>query len=412
MFNKLKKALGFGPGDENDELITDDPEVPQDNVSALTFNPQAVASDAGTADTEATVKEIFEHVVEHFNKTLPDFLKNSVDPEKEKKYLYETLSADVKAHLAALESNVHARVGESWRAEREKLQTELKTLSKTAKDIEAKRNELKTAQLSSERQRRAMTERIHELEKQMLALEAEKEQVDLENKSMLNKVKVAGVYEKDNEALREQIAALQAELNNRKVGNAGAGDEETVFTAPEPQIIDPNPELQEKIEALNAENAELKENIEKLREIEAEHKEMVGKMDEIDKNLSKINEAHNSKEIKIKGLKKELYEANRNLEDMKKELDAARKEIDETHKKLEAANKEIAETEELKKAKPEKSNYKEKTENPITFREDDDILNDTDWIVQPKSETKNNRNRDKSKTKKNSDFDDGQMSLW
>ena len=397
MFDKLKKAFGFGEPDEADELIVDDPDTGLNTPTALSegLNSQ---TDERSPETESVVLEIFNHVVEQFNEALPDFLKKSVNPDLQKKALYDSLSNDVKRHLSELEQNVSRQLEDSWRQERDKLRNELKTVSKTAKDIEAKRAELKSQQLSADRQKRAMTERIHELEKRYLSLEAEKEQLDLENKSMINKVKVAAVHEKDNEQLREQIASLQQALNESKMQTGKDSSDQFPWAKLE-ALESKLAEAEKTKEQLTAANTELTGKNLELVKIEKNYKTMIGKMGLIEKQLSEIDKLNESKDAKIKSLTEQLGEAQKRAEKAEKQL-----------KGLSADAGGKASTDEGLSIAAEKDAPYSKTER-IDLN-DDDILNDTDWIVQT-TPKKGHKRKEGSKGKKNMQHDDDrQMSLW
>lgn len=57
---------------------------------------------------------------------------------------------------------------------------------------------------------------MHELEARIAALEAEKEQFELENKSLVNKLKVSNVHQEELEAASAEIERLRAELKTQK----------------------------------------------------------------------------------------------------------------------------------------------------------------------------------------------------
>lgn len=386
MLSKLKKALGFG-NVSDDDLISDDPDVrTPDNSSFNTdIEPEVTV---GTEDINKTTRRIFTHIIDEFNKALPSFLAQSVDPEREKEALYNTLSADLKAHLSALEKDANRRVENSWRAEREKLQKELKNISDTAKDIEAKRSELKSQQLSSDRQRRALSERVRELEKQVAGLEADKEQLDLEIKSMLNKVKVSQVYEKECQSLREQVASLQSDLNNRRVELSG----------------DRSPAQSDFDESKH--NEALME-LERLKAVEADYNSIVDKMTQVEGQMSKYAEVLESKDAKIGSLSKELTRLN-------KEFDKVKKSRSDLEEELSGVRSELAEARKSNKPAVEETPKSNKHKSRrVALPEDDDILNDTDWIVNaPNNRSKSSNKAERSKQKKSTTRDDGQMSLW
>ena len=406
MFNKLKKAFGFGGADDNDELIADDPDLQSSNSSP--FSGEYIATEEiSLNETESLTNEIFKHVVEQFNIALPGFLKDSVDSERQKKALYDSLADDVKTHLKNVEKNVVRQFDEAWRTEREKLQTDLKNISQTAKDIESKRAELKSQQLSSERQRRALQERIHDLEKQMATFEAEREQLELENKSMLNKVKVAQVYEKDMESMREQIADLQAQLNRKRV----EGEETQAEPIVQIKEINPNPELLERISALETQNKELQQRNDELAQIEEEYNSMIEKMEQIEEQFSKIDEVTAAKDAKIDSLKKKLAEANETIARNASELEIAHAETANLRKDYQDALNRIEASE--RSQRKDESVTHERFDDMKENDDDDDILKDTDWIVQPSNKQKQDGPRtERTKVKRQSQIEDGQMSLW
>lgn len=385
MFDKLKKALGFGTIDENDELLDDDKDRQQPVSTAQFAYDNVDTAEDPSVSVEDTVHEIFEHVVARFNEALPDFLRKSVDPEKEQKLLHETLSDDVKAHLSRLEDSVAKRVEGAWRAEREKLQHELKEMSRSAKDIEAKRNELRTQQLSADRQKRAMTERIHELEKQLLTSEAEKEQLELENKSMLNKVKVAQVYEKDIEDMREHINALQSEIAGLRSGKTDGDSEQSAAVVPDPETG----RLKDENEGLKAKVAEMTAAVE-------EYNQMIDKMEQVEEQLNRIIEMNREKDAKIREYKT-LIDENQAL-------------IQRKDSEIEELRRSLAEKEASAPADYEASAL----QAPPAVAAEDDNLTDTDWTVQttPGRSAKPQGGARHERGKNKRDREDGQMSLW
>lgn len=403
MFDKLKKVFGFDVPEDNDELIADDPELKSSDVSPFTGTTAVSQTHLTASDADEVAVKIFDHVVEQFNQALPDFLKKSVDPEKEKKALYDSLSADLKAHLSGLEANVTAQLDETWRNEREKLQSDLKNISQTAKDIEAKRAELKSQQLSADRQKRAMQERIHDLEKRNLALEAEKDQLELEVKSMLNKVKVAQVYEKDIESMRERLNDMQNKLLDKETadGTRALKDE---IEAKDNECAS----LREQVKELNASNVELENRINELSKFEKDYKNLSKKMDLVDEQLQQIDELNASKDAKISSLKAQLEKAGQQIAEQQGIIDRMKTQgvsPDEevNHLKLELKTVENA---------PEEKEEIPTVNRNITIPDDDDLINDTDWIVKPVAKNNNKSSERNRSSKKNPPREDGQMSLW
>lgn len=241
-----------------------------------------------------------------------------------------------------------------------------------------------------------MTERIHELEKRILAVEAEKEQLELEIKSMVNKVKVAQVYEKDIEELQQQIEDMKA--NGSVTVNAGPDTEalarideleQTIKTANHNNAL-----LEEQKAQLKEENDMLTAELERLSDIENEYSQLVDKMEKVEKKLIRIDEVNTSKDEKIKEYKSRLEEARKEIENKNRQIEEM------TSGTPEAAVTNVA-------AEPSP------VMPPIDMA--DDILTDTDWIVKPSggksssNSKRNDRNRNRNRNQRD---DEAQMSLW
>ncbi|MDE6286529.1 MAG: hypothetical protein K2L99_06010, partial [Muribaculaceae bacterium] len=134
--NKLRRALGF----DDDSIFENEP-----NTSVLTDDSDDLKKDSATAVAEtpaepepvqARVEAIFTHVVAQFNEALPDFLARSVDPEQQKKLLYENLEKGIKDYLEALETAADTRCEARWSNEQASLRSEMDTLRQKAEQIE------------------------------------------------------------------------------------------------------------------------------------------------------------------------------------------------------------------------------------------------------------------------------------
>ncbi len=234
-FDIMKRAMGFSPADD-DEL-----EVEGIDATVTPLRQRALPAPAGNEDNsretdggdsqpdtdnsgdgslraseegrpDASV--IFEGVVGIFNEALPAFLRDSVDPEKQRQLLFDSLDKSVKDYFEHLEKNVERRLHSRYQAESRHLQEQIEELRRKARKEEEGNSNAKNLQLSAERQKRALSERVHELEKQLASIEAENEQYILENKSMANKLRMAALVDGDVEA-GERIAEA-----DRKVAEA------------------------------------------------------------------------------------------------------------------------------------------------------------------------------------------------
>lgn len=265
-FENIKRVLGLSDEYEEEEFGIDATVKPlndnsstsenNDKSSVISVTEQPIVIQPVDFTEKVPIDVIFNHVLEIFNKALPDFLSSTVDPEAQKKYLFDTLDASVKEYISNLSKSVAEETRRQWKADREKIQAQLLELTELAKKSEEKINEAKSLQLSAERQKRAFAERVHDLENQIAKLEADREQLQLENRSLINKVKVNSVQEGDMESLRNEIATLQQQLRlvNAKVQSNDNTDSNSALD-----------DVEKRIAELQAENDALRANNEKLR---------------------------------------------------------------------------------------------------------------------------------------------------
>ncbi len=221
LFSTFKRALGFGAEDFESDIETDDPVEASEPQS----EPHHAAPDtmpAPPAD-DPLPADILEGVVELFNSIQPEFVKQCIDTEAQKRFLLESIDSALRSRIQAAIVRGHDLGLQQWEEERQSVADEITELRNQKKELEQKRDESRNARLSAERQKRALNERVHDLENQVLTLEAEKEQLHLENRSMLNKLRVAGITgsltdgDSQAEKMLEEVEQLKAE-NGRLEG--------------------------------------------------------------------------------------------------------------------------------------------------------------------------------------------------
>lgn len=233
-FDKFKRAMGFPSMDEEeieegiDATVTPlrerqqragEPEVAPE-VAPTPVAPAPTAAEEAAARAEAMPRPqpevIFSRVVEIFNEALPGFLQKSVDPEKQRQLLYSSLDASIRNYFEELERMVERRHEARFQADRLRLQEQIDALRLKAQKEEEVNSDAKTRQLSAERQKRALSERVHDLEKRISEIEAENEQYILENKTMANKIRLLGMTDADAEELRKDTFAKTEELRQKQ----------------------------------------------------------------------------------------------------------------------------------------------------------------------------------------------------
>jgi DNA repair exonuclease SbcCD ATPase subunit len=237
----LKRAFGFGADDsEADDLLSDS--VEQES-SAQPSQPLQQNSADDNVFSEDMQQRIFDGVINVFNAAQPDFIRKSLNTDEQRKFLYDSLDASIKDYISKIATATQTRCENRYRSNQNEMKSEVEQLKENARRLETQREELKQQQLSAERQKRALSDRLNELEKQVADLEAEREQADLVNRGLMNKLKVAGV---------QQAAAANESFSIDS--DEDASKDETIK------------QLNEELEKLRAENKELSEAVDVLKD--------------------------------------------------------------------------------------------------------------------------------------------------
>lgn len=304
LLNSIKRSFGFGE-DSDDSLLQDSvetlPEAPVTPAGTLQPDKTANADEATTTDS-SQLERIFDHAVAVFNAALPDFLSRSVDPEAQRKLLYDSLDQSLKDYLqsvsAATRRQCEARMAEEYSA----MRAEMETLKARTKEVEQQRFDIKQQQLSADRQRRALTERLHDLEAQAASFEAEREQFDIENKSLVNKLKVASLHQEEAEALRAELNDAKAQMLKLRNESISPADSEELTQA------------KERIAALEAENAALSTALDEAAEKDRISTEM---MNGLQSKASAARSEIETRDERIAQLEAKLAEAEQLQNDIK-----------------------------------------------------------------------------------------------
>lgn len=215
ILNSFKRAFGFS----DEDSLTDEKEFEDNNTSTTPLVENEPMQQLNTVslplqdpDNKDLIADIFDCIVQLFNSTQPEFVKQCLDTDAQKSFILNQLSDSLKSALQKETDRARQKGQMLWQKERTMLGNEVEELKRQKSQLEHKREESKSEKLSAERQKRALTERVHDLENQILDLQAEKEQYQLENRSMLNKLRVASITGGDEKAALE-IEALTARQN-------------------------------------------------------------------------------------------------------------------------------------------------------------------------------------------------------
>lgn len=349
-FSKLKHALGFGD-DLADELMSDtEEEVVQsqaatgDDTAPDNAEAPAAGEDDDSGFSPQVRSRIFDHVVAVFNGAMPDFIRNSVDTNAQSEYIYNTLDESIKQYFDSFEATLRQRMERAQQQRDRELSAEIERLRSESKKIDDDRSAIKERQLSADRQKRALSDRVHELEQQLAALDAEREQLQLENKSMLNKLKVAQIQGSD-----EQLQLKCHELEQKAADLASRNDE---LTSRNDDLAKENARLHEAVdkqadmhaiseammgdlrqsaakarEELNNRNAEYDAAVKELETTRgrlAEAESLVAEAGAVNEQLAVLVAELDKRDTRINKLKKDRAELRRQLEAARVEAEAAK----------------------------------------------------------------------------------------
>lgn len=321
IFQKLRHYLGFD--EENDEIYADsDEENASETGGALTKTTGNHEMTESHNDENLTA-DIFTAVVNLINESLPPFLKENLDVEAQKQYIYNSLDSSLKQRLSMAENDAARRAEARYSSEHSSLLSEIESLKNKNREFEQKSAGIRQQQLSADRQKRALSDRVHDLESQIASLEAEREQYDLENKSLLNKIKVAGVVEGDSERLKAEIENLRRQLKDTASASGDAGNE-----------------------SLASENAALKEALDILKAKQDMADAMV---DDMRKKTATLREELEAKEKTLEEVSKKAEEADKLRDEfaaVEQQMSLIEEVIAKRDKKIEAQKLAIASLEE------------------------------------------------------------------
>lgn len=359
-------------------------------------------------------------VVELFNSTQPEFVSRCIDTDAQKQFLLERINADVAERIRRAIRRAHEMGLKEWEETRRKLIEEVEDLRQQKQQLEQRREESKGERLSNQRQKRAMTERINDLESKVNTLEAEKEQLLLENRSMVNRMRVAGVGGEG--AVDPNVTThLVDELEKLREENAGTEDLRLQLDAVKQQLATVTEDKQRLAEDLKSHLYTEKE-YSRIRQ-QAEKSESA--LEIARKQTEQLQADLLQRDDIIRNLNDRLADALREADRL-----ASRDANDMSHLELTeipdiipqpaAAASEIADQPQpVQKKKRGRRKRSEATPQPKRFSAIDELMDSTDWFdsTPPTRQEKPDKNDDdfgyKAPPKKTPPADDDkQLSLW
>ena len=333
-FNKLKSALGYSDSeyDEDDELdgfspahrtpyvnpFKKDETMPDlsDLEQPAEAAPTAVAEvkSAPVAEVEEKLPDgVFDGIITIINGNLPEFVRDCIDIEKERKAVSVAMGPKFRDYVLNLRRTSLEEARTQWIDERNALTGKLAQSNQRADEAVRKASEIKDRLMSEERQRRAIVECSHDLEARIADLEAQHEQEQLQNKGLLNKIKVMQLQVTDSQKDAEEITRLNKLINDQRTRLA--------------KIVD----LEAQIAELNAENDSLKRQLDEMQQ-SAEAQEIAdeykSKMEVANALINELRSTAAAKEQEAKALSEKLVVATNEITGLQDDLKAAQEELE------------------------------------------------------------------------------------
>lgn len=302
-FNALKRIFGFGSDTDTDQdqLLADDADAPA--ASDSKDKPADKPADPPAFDHDIA-ERIFGSVIQIFNDSLPKFVADSVDPKVQAELIRKALDQDIQKYLDSLSETARQYCDQQWKQTRKQLEDEIAAAKAKSAEVQRKSDEFQQRQLSAERQRRALSDRVHDLEAQLTKLEADREQLDLEKRSLVNRLRVASVQggadmpaeaaaePVEVQKLHQTIAEMQSGIDSLKEQNRVANE---MLEDQRKRLAEAKKELDEARQQLAAKEKEL-----------AEANEALSQFNEVVPQMQKVDEILSAKEEKIKQLRKTI----------------------------------------------------------------------------------------------------------
>lgn len=304
-FKALKRIFGFGSDADadQDQLLADDTDAPASAASDSKHKPAEKPADPPAFDQDIA-QRIFGSVIQIFNESLPKFVADSVDPKVQAELIRKALDQDIQKYLDSLSETARQYCEQQWKQTRTALEDEIAAAKAKSAEVQRKSEEFQQRQLSAERQRRALSDRVHDLEAQLTKLEADREQLDLEKRSLVNRLRVASVQggadmpaeaaaePVEVQKLHQTITEMQSGIDSLKEQNRVANE---MLEDQRKRLAEAKKELDEARQQLATKEKEL-----------AEANEALSQFNEVVPQMQKVDEILSAKEEKIKQLRKTI----------------------------------------------------------------------------------------------------------
>lgn len=340
----LKRALGWSDGEDDEDYISMDSSSPEKDTQ-----PYAKKDTEIKMQTPEDIPDgLFDGLIEIINANLSPMVLKCLDVEAEKKYLYEALGSKFFEFVKTVKEQGVAVARADWDKEKAALDARIGEFKSRCEAAETERNEIKAQKMSEDRQKAALKERVRTLEDKLATAEAEKEQYDLENKSLLNKLKVAQVKTDAVEVAEAEVRDLTAQIVElkRKMADGSAVDE---------RVKQLEEEYNAKMEISNA----------LLNELRAEAVRNKELFEEKVFELSSLQEKLTEKDTVIDNVGAELKTSNEALSKIQIELEAAKVALDEKTAEIDEMSENLSVLDSIQEQLDKVEDFKKKKDEEI-----------------------------------------------
>lgn len=404
---KLRRAFGFRTEADEEEFDTslptyaagdrDDDRTPSPSTVVNPFvhtladeaSPTGSVAEredpVGTDADPSLAGDLFDALIELFNSTMPDFVSRCISTDAQRRYLLDSLSDSLRRRVVA--------TGSTGNEERERMMEEIARLREDSGKAASLRERMEQMRLSAERQKRALTDRVIDLQSRVEELEASNEKLRLDASMSAGRTPAAD----DGEA-----EALKAEIKRLTEANSQLEAKNSMSDVMINDLTAKAAEARKELEQMSADMKVVEEISAQLEKVE----EMLARKDA---RIAELTDAHTTLQTKLEKVVEERESMRRTIENNlynQAHTEARlRKEIRSLEKKLAEGG-----------AAPE-SKTKSRSRRKISAI--DESLDNTDWFDstpppgEGKPETPDNPDfgYQAPQRKKHND-NDAQMSLW
>ena len=298
-------------------------------------------------DVEDSISdEVVGKVTAVLNTSLPEYVRECIDKDAQANYVRSLIGSTLTDFLQQIKQEAEESARQQWQKDRMDLANKSSEASKQMNEYKTKNEELRNRILSLDRQKSTLNDRISSLENRAATAEAEREQYQLECKSLMNKIKVAAVNDEslqtlrqDNDDLRSANESLQNEIAELKA------DAERKATESAAQILAAKADLAKKealISELSAQPDDTNDKdaeIERLNtELEAVKNNAKTEAEALTARISALSQAT----IELEETKHKLAEAEAEKQALKNSPAASSEDLEKLQNELAVRDNELA----------------------------------------------------------------------